>query len=146
MHSSNSEMYAHFNENIPVVTNAVENKPLIVKDSIPQQTRFNQFNLNPNKYSERNPRNSDSVIRSSRVYEEPKEGDVGCAGERDSNILESTADGMFETNCSRLNRQTLVAQIPKFRLAFIALNVRECSSNMNPMLITDSESWQMYFK
>ncbi|GFQ74829.1 hypothetical protein TNCT_318341 [Trichonephila clavata] len=89
MHSSNSEMYAHFNENIPVVTNAVENKPLIVKDSIPQQTRFNQFNLNPKKYSERNPRNSDSVIRSSRVYEEPKEGDVGCAGERDSNILES---------------------------------------------------------
>ncbi|GFR14814.1 hypothetical protein TNCT_188011 [Trichonephila clavata] len=78
-----------FNEEQFIVTNAVENKPLIVKDSIPQQTRFNQFNLNPKKYSERNPRNSDSVIRSSRVYEEPKEGDVGCAGERDSNILES---------------------------------------------------------
>ncbi|GFQ92739.1 hypothetical protein TNCT_283581 [Trichonephila clavata] len=75
---SNMEINLRFDRNQPSVP-----------DSIPQQTRFNQFNLNPNKYSERNPRNSDSVIRSSRVYEEPKEGDVGCAGERDSNILES---------------------------------------------------------
>ncbi|GFQ92737.1 hypothetical protein TNCT_283571 [Trichonephila clavata] len=93
MDSFKSEMYAHFNENIPVATNADENKPLIVKFSLPQQTRFNQFNLNHDTYSERNPRNSNSFIRSNTVYEEPKEGDANCAGQRDSNIILESHSG-----------------------------------------------------
>ncbi|GFY51552.1 hypothetical protein TNIN_499321, partial [Trichonephila inaurata madagascariensis] len=70
--------------------NVGKNKPETGKASTAQQTRVNEINLNPDKYFEKNPRNSASISTSNRVYVVPKQEDDDCAGQRDAKVILET--------------------------------------------------------